>query len=119
MTRATAQPGGPLIQGEHTSNPIVTGCLEQWRDAELAMTVARRCFQTWLQTAAQDPPTNAIMHAYHAHEALHEARHAISGLIETLRVEAVGGGAEACGDATVAPAADQRKPRLGSPVVCA
>ena len=94
MTRPNPHIRQPLTQRDH-NNHTATACLQQWQDAELAMTVARRCFQAWLQTGHQDPPTSTTMHAYHTHEALHEALHAISLLIETLRVEAAGSGAQA------------------------
>lgn len=94
MTRTDPQTRAPLTQREHPGH-TVTACVQQWQDAELAMTVARRCFQTWFQTSHQDTPTSATMHAYHTHEALHEARHAISRLIETLRVQVAAGDAQA------------------------
>jgi hypothetical protein len=65
------------------------GCLQQWQDAELAMTRARRCFEGWRQASGADRPSTAIRHAYHTHEALHEAARALSLLIETFRVEAM------------------------------
>ena len=52
------------------------------------MNVARRCFEGWLQASPKDPPSTPNMHAYHTHEALHEAARAISLLIETFRAEA-------------------------------
>ncbi len=60
----------------------------QWHDAELALKVARHSFQRWLTAGHEDTPSPAIMHAYHTHEALHEAARAITVLIETVRVEA-------------------------------
>ncbi len=58
--------------------------IAQWQDAELAMTVARRCWEGWRQAGQQDLDTStATRHAYHTHEALHEAARAIALLIET------------------------------------
>jgi hypothetical protein len=56
----------------------------QWHDAELALKVARHCFERWRIAGQQD----TTMHAYHTHMALHEAARIIALLIETLRVEA-------------------------------
>lgn len=75
-------------QPDHT-NPVVTACSQHWQDAELAMNVARRCFEGWSQAGPEDtPPSMATRHAYHTHEALHEAARAIELLIETVRAEA-------------------------------
>jgi hypothetical protein len=49
--------------------------------------VARHSYDRWL-TAVQDTPSLATMHAYHTHEALHEAAHALTTLIDTFRAEA-------------------------------
>jgi hypothetical protein len=59
----------------------------QWHDVELALTVARHSYDRWL-TAVQDAPSLATMHAYHTHEALHEAARAFTTLIDTFRAEA-------------------------------
>ncbi len=55
-------------------------CLAQWQDAERAMSLARRCWEGWRQASQQDldTPSTAIRHAYHTHEALHEAARAIA-----------------------------------------
>jgi hypothetical protein len=60
----------------------------QWHDAELALKVARHSYQRWLTAGHEDTPSPAVMHAYHTHEALHEAARAITALIDTFRVEA-------------------------------
>jgi hypothetical protein len=56
----------------------------QWHDAELALKVARHCFERWRVAGRQ----NTTMHAYHTHLALHEAARIIALLIEIFRVEA-------------------------------
>jgi hypothetical protein len=84
--------------GHDHTNHTVSACSQHWQDAELAMTVARRCFQSWLAIAQHETPTAATRHAYRTHEALHEVLRAISLLVETLRVEAAGGGAWAGGE---------------------
>lgn len=60
----------------------------QWHDAELALKVARHSFERWLLADHEDTPSPASMHAYHTHQALHEAARAITTLIETFRAEA-------------------------------
>ncbi|HEX5347778.1 MAG TPA: hypothetical protein VFW64_11875 [Pseudonocardiaceae bacterium] len=60
----------------------------QWHDAELALKVARHCFERWRVAGPQGSPLPATMHAYHTHVALHEASRVIAVLIETFRVEA-------------------------------
>jgi hypothetical protein len=55
----------------------------QWHDAELALKVARHCFERWRVAGRQ----NTTMHAYHTHMALHEAARIIALLIETFRGE--------------------------------
>lgn len=60
----------------------------QWHDAELALKVARHCFERWRVAGHRDTPSPATMHAYHTHVALHEAARSIDTLIETFRVEA-------------------------------
>ncbi|PZS38260.1 MAG: hypothetical protein DLM62_14750 [Pseudonocardiales bacterium] len=60
----------------------------QWHDAELALKVARHCFERWRVAGPQDTPLPATMHAYHTHVALHEAARVIATLIETFRLEA-------------------------------
>ena len=60
----------------------------QWHDAELALKVARHCFERWRAAGYRDSPSPATMHAYHTHVALHEAARIIDTLIETFRVEA-------------------------------
>jgi hypothetical protein len=84
MGQGHPQPRHPPTPRDHT-NGTVTACFQEWQDAELAMYVARRCFDRWLQASPEDTPT---MRAYHTHEALHEAARAIALLIETFRVEA-------------------------------
>ncbi|MBA2471099.1 MAG: hypothetical protein H0V41_02235 [Pseudonocardiales bacterium] len=56
----------------------------QWHDAELALKVARHCFERWRVAG----PQNTTTHAYHTHMALHEAARIITLLIEIFRVEA-------------------------------
>jgi hypothetical protein len=58
----------------------------QWHDAELALKVARHSFERWLVAGHDDTPSLA-MHAHHTHTALHEAAHAITLLVETVRAE--------------------------------
>ncbi len=60
----------------------------QWHDAELALKVARHSYQRWLTAGHSDTPSPAVLHAYHTHEALHEAARAITALIDTFRAEA-------------------------------
>jgi len=60
----------------------------QWHDAELAMKVARHSFDRWLVAGHEDTPSTALVHAYHTHEALHEAARATAVLIEVFRGEA-------------------------------
>ncbi|MCA1693582.1 MAG: hypothetical protein LC749_01995 [Actinobacteria bacterium] len=60
----------------------------QWHNAELALKVARHNYQRWLTAGHEDTPSPAVMHAYHTHEALHEAARAITALIDTFRAEA-------------------------------
>jgi hypothetical protein len=60
----------------------------QWHNAELALKVARHSYQRWLTAGHEDTPSPAVMHAYHTHEALHEAARAITVLIDTFRAEA-------------------------------
>jgi hypothetical protein len=60
----------------------------QWSDVELALKVARHSFGRWLVADHEDPRSPAVAHAYHTHEALHEAARVITVLIETFRVEA-------------------------------
>jgi hypothetical protein len=95
---------------DHTSH-TVSGCLQHWQDAELAMIIARRCFQSWRAVAQQGTSTAVTRHAYHTHEALHEALRAISVLVEILRVEAAGGGVWTGGECDQCVAADQRERR--------
>ncbi|MGH4011014.1 MAG: sigma factor-like helix-turn-helix DNA-binding protein [Pseudonocardiaceae bacterium] len=59
----------------------------QWHDVELALKVARHSFDRWLVADHEDPPSRAVMHAYHTHETLHEAARVITVLIETFRAE--------------------------------
>ena len=73
-------------QGDDTGGAITMK--RQWHDAELAMKVARRSFDSWLVAGHEDTPSLALRHAYHTHTALHEAARAITALIETFRVEA-------------------------------
>ncbi len=56
----------------------------QWHDAELALKVARHCFERWRVAG----PQNTTTHAYHTHMALHEAARIITLLIKIFRVEA-------------------------------
>jgi hypothetical protein len=60
----------------------------QWHDAELVLKVARHSYDRWLTAGHEDTPSLASMHAYHTHEALHEAARAITVLIDTFRAEA-------------------------------
>jgi hypothetical protein len=60
----------------------------QWHDAELALKMARHSYNRWLVAGHKDTRSPAVMHAYHTHEALHEAARAITMLIETFRAEA-------------------------------
>lgn len=60
----------------------------QWHDAELALKVARHCFERWRVAGPKDTPLPATMHAYHTHVALHEVARVIAMLIETFRLEA-------------------------------
>lgn len=85
--------------------------MQQWQDAELAMSVARRCFESWRAVAQQDTPTAVTRYAYHTHEALHEVLRAVSVLVEVLRVEAAGGGVWAGGQRDQCIAADQGERR--------
>ncbi len=94
MTTTDPQRRGPRTQRDHP-NLTVSACVQQLQNAELAMGRARRCLQAWLQTGQEDTLTTSARRAYHTHEALHEAHHAISRLIETLRVEAAKGRAQA------------------------
>lgn len=73
-------------QGDDAAGAIAMS--RQWHDAELAMKVARRSFDSWLVAGHQDTPSLAIRRAFHTHTALHEAARAIATLIETFRVEA-------------------------------
>jgi hypothetical protein len=43
--------------GHDHTNHTVSACSQHWQDAELAMTVARRCFQSWLAIAQHETPT--------------------------------------------------------------
>jgi hypothetical protein len=79
-------PRHPRAQGAGTTD--VTATSARWHDAELAMRAARHSFDRWLTAGHQDPPSPALMHAYHTHTALHEAARAIAVLIETFRAEA-------------------------------
>ena len=79
----------PSTQCDYPHRSMIA-CVAQWQDADLAMTVARRCWEGWRQASQQDLDTStATRHAYHTHEALHEAARAIALLIETFRVEAM------------------------------
>jgi len=74
-------------QREHTNRAVIA-CLQQWQDAELAMNVARRCFEGWRQAGREEtPPSVATRHTCHTHEALHEALRAIALVIEMFRVK--------------------------------
>lgn len=86
MEQGNSLPRHPQGQHDDLTNPEVLAGV-RWQDAEIAMSVARRCFQRWLQTDHADNPTMARLHAFHTHEALHEAARTIGILIETLRVE--------------------------------
>jgi hypothetical protein len=69
------------------TTPVITGVV-QWHDAELALRMAQHSYDRWLVTGGEDTRSPAIMHAYHTHEALHEAARAITMLIETSRAQA-------------------------------
>jgi hypothetical protein len=90
---------GETIMEQHSPSPqrlqgqreLVDGkilALCQWQAADIAMNVARRYFEAWLHSNHKDTPAMARLHAYHTHEALHEATRAIGMLIETLRAQA-------------------------------
>jgi hypothetical protein len=79
-------PRRPPAHGDDATGAITTS--RQWHDAELAIKVARRSFDSWLIAVHQDTPSLAIRHAYHTHTALHEAARAITALIDTFRVQA-------------------------------
>ncbi len=59
-----------------------------WHDAELALTVVRHSYDRWLVAGHDDTPSLVAMHAYHTHEALHEAARALPTLIDTFSAEA-------------------------------
>lgn len=86
MGKDRSQLRHPPTQRDHP-NRAVTACSQQWQDAELAMIVARRCFEGWLQASREERSATATRHACHTHEALHDAAQAISLLIDALRVE--------------------------------
>jgi hypothetical protein len=73
----------------------------QWHDADLALTVARHSYDRWLVAGHEDTPSLATLHAYHTHQALHEAARAITLLIDTFRTEAA---------ALITPGARHRHP---------
>ena len=60
----------------------------QCHDAELALKMARHSYDRCLVADGEDTRSPAMMHAYHAHEALQEASRAITMLIKTFRGEA-------------------------------
>jgi hypothetical protein len=60
----------------------------QCHDAELALKMALPSYDRWLVAGGEDTWCTAMMHAYHAHEALQEASRAITMLIKTFRGEA-------------------------------
>lgn len=91
-----------LAQNDGTT-PMI-GATTQWHDAELALKMARHSYDRWLVAGGEDTRSPAIMHAYHTHEALHEAARAITMLIETFRAEA------AALITTPAPSADIPRP---------
>ncbi len=64
-----------------------TAANRHWHDAELALMAARHSYDRWL-AGHEDTPSPTMMHAYHTHEALHEAARAITTLIATFRAEA-------------------------------
>jgi hypothetical protein len=94
-------PPAQHLQGQHelVDGKILALC--QWQDADIAMNVARRYFETWLHSDHEDTSATVRLYAYHTHEALHEAIHAIGVLIETLRVEALGSAFKVEGGANV------------------
>jgi hypothetical protein len=49
---------------------------------------ARHSYDRWLVAGHGDTPSLATLHAYHTHEALHEAARAITMIIDTFRAEA-------------------------------
>jgi hypothetical protein len=69
----------------HTTRMITANT--QWHDTEHAFKVARHSYDRWLVAGHQDTPSLATLHAYHTHEALHEAARTITMLIETIRAE--------------------------------
>jgi hypothetical protein len=78
-------PQPPPAQNGGTTRVIAANT--KWHDAELALKVARHSFERWLVAGHEDTPSLATMHAYHTHEALHEAARAITMIIETVRAE--------------------------------
>jgi hypothetical protein len=60
----------------------------QWHDAELALKMALHSHDRGLVAGGEDTWSLAMMHGYHAHEALQEASRAITMLIKTFRAEA-------------------------------
>jgi hypothetical protein len=74
------------VQSNDNTRAIVTNTM--WHDAELALRVARHSFENWRVATYEDTSSSALMHAYHTHEALHEAARSITTLIDTFRAEA-------------------------------
>jgi hypothetical protein len=66
----------------------MTAANTQCHDAELALTMALHSYDSCLGADGEDTRSTAMMHAYHAHEALQEASRAITMLIKTFRAEA-------------------------------
>jgi hypothetical protein len=95
----------------HNGGTGVITANTQWHDAELALKVARHSFDRWLVAGHDDTWSLALMHAYHTHEALHEAARAITLLIETVRAETAA--------LVTTPAAEREcgplRPRLADP----
>ena len=94
----------PLPQHLRGQRELVDGkilALCQWQDADIAMNVARRYFESWMHSDHKDTSATVRLYAYHTHEALHEAARAIGVLIETLRVEALGSAFKAEQDTNV------------------
>jgi hypothetical protein len=67
--------------------PVITANT-QCHDAELALKMALHSYDRCLGAGGEDTRSPAMMHAYHAHEALQEASRAITMLIKTFRAEA-------------------------------
>ncbi len=61
-----------------TTRTAVTAYSQQWQAAELAMNVARRGVDGWLQANQEETPSTASRYAYHT--TIHEASPCLSPL---------------------------------------